>query len=106
MDNATTLPGTTLSLPVSLDNQGSSSAVGGFEILVSWNPEALTLNGVTRGGRLGSFEYFHIRYEDSGPGTARIVGIADLRNGNVSPPLQPGNGPIFFLELAVARMKL
>lgn len=98
----TTLPGATISLPISLENQGSSSAVGGFEILVSWNPEALTLTGVTRGGRLGTYEYFHVRYDDSGPGSARITGIADIRNGNVSPPLHPGSGPIFFLEMAVS----
>ncbi len=102
ISDASAMPGSAISLPVSLDNEGSSSAVGAFEILVIWNPEALTLNGVTRGGRLGSFEYFHINYNDAGPGTARIVGIADIRNGVVSPPLQPGTGPIFFLELSVA----
>jgi hypothetical protein len=100
--NMTTLPGSTISIPVLLNNPGSSSAVGGFEILVTWNPEALTLSGVTRAGRLGSFEYFHINYNDAGAGTARILGIADVRNGNISPPLHPGTGPIFFLEMAVA----
>jgi hypothetical protein len=97
------MPGSSISLPVSLDNQGSSSAVGGFEILITWGPQALTLNGVTRAGRIGSFEYFHVNYDDFGPGTARIVGVADLRNGNVSPPLQPGTGEIFFLEMSVAQ---
>ena len=96
------VPGATVSLPVTLDNQGSSSAVGAFEILISWNPGALTLNGVTRAGRTGSFEYFFVNYDDGGPGTARIVGIADIRNGNVSPPLQPGTGAIFFLEMSIA----
>jgi hypothetical protein len=100
--SANTLPGSPISVPVSLNNPGSSSAVGGFEILVSYNPEALSLNGVTRAGRLGSFEYFHITYSDAGQGTARIVGIADIRNGVVSPPLHPGTGPIFFLEMSVA----
>ena len=102
MDDISAMPGAAISLPVSLDNQGSSSAVGAFEILVNWNPEALTLNGVTRAGRLGSFEYFYVNNDDGGPGTARITGIADIRNGLVSPPLHPGTGPIFYLEMSLA----
>lgn len=100
--NMVTLPGTNISLPVDLNNEGSSSAVGGFEILINYPPEALTLNGVTRTGRIGSFEFFRVNYDDSGPGTARIVGVADIRNGLISPPLQPGTGPIFFLEMSVS----
>ncbi|HBC47741.1 MAG TPA: hypothetical protein DCZ43_11900, partial [candidate division Zixibacteria bacterium] len=96
------MPGGTISIPVNLDNQGSSSAVGGFSILINWNPEALSLNGITRAGRTGSFEYFHITRDDGGPGSVRIVGLADIRNGVVSPPMHPGNGPIFMLEMSVA----
>ena len=101
ISNMNAMPGGTISIPVSLDNQGSSSAVGGFSILINWNPEALTLNGITRAGRTGSFEYFHITRDDGGPGSVRIVGLADIRNGNVSPPMHPGNGPIFMLEMSV-----
>ncbi len=97
------MPGGTVSVPVILDNQGSSSAVGAFEILITWNPEAVTLNGITRAGRTGSFEYFHVTNDDAGPGTVRVVGIADIRNGVVSPPMQPGVGPIFMLEMSVAQ---
>jgi hypothetical protein len=98
----TLMPGATFSLPVSLDNQGRSSAVGGFEILVTWPAMAISLNGITRSGRTGTFEFFRVNYNDSGEGTARIVGLADIRNGVVSPPLQPGTGPIFFLEMSVS----
>lgn len=101
IESLETLPGTAISVPVTLNNQGSSSAVGAFEILINWNPEALTLNGVTRAGRLGSFEYFRVNYNDAGDGSARITGIADIRNNNISPPLQPGDGAIFFLEMSV-----
>ncbi len=100
--NISALPGSTISLPVSLENPGRTSTVGGFEILVNWNTTALTLNGITRGGRTGSFEYFRVNNGDAGEGTSRITGIADIRNGVVSPPLQPGNGPIFFLEFSVS----
>jgi hypothetical protein len=89
IDSLEAMPGGTVSIPVSLDNQGVSSAVGAFEILIAWNPEALTLNGVTRAGRTGSFEYFHVNMDDGGPGTARIVGLADIRNGVVSPVMVP-----------------
>ena len=100
--NINTLPGTQISVPVLLNNEGGSSAVGGFEILISWSPEALTLNGVTRSGRTGSFEFFRLNNNDGGQGTARITGVADMRNGQISPPLQPGTGPIFFLEFSVS----
>ncbi len=102
IDTLQAMPGGTVSIPVVLDNQGVTSAVGAFEILISWNPEALTLNDVTRAGRTGSFEYFHINRDDGGAGTVRIVGIADIRNGVVSPPMQPGVGPIFMLDMSVA----
>jgi hypothetical protein len=95
------MPGGTISVPVVLDNQGSSSAVGAFEVMITWNPEALSLNGITRAGRTGSFEYFHINRDEGGPGTVKVVGVADLRNGVVSPPMQPGVGPIFMLDMSI-----
>jgi hypothetical protein len=100
--NMTAIPGATVSIPITLENLGSTSAVGGFSILINWNPEALSLNGVTRAGRTGSFEYFHTTIGDAGPGTVRVVGLADIRNGYVSPPMQPGVGPIFMLEMSIS----
>ena len=102
LGNAEALPGSPVSLPISLDNLGFTSAVGAFDILVTFDPVSLTLNGVTRSGRLGSFEYFHVTNDDAGPGTARITGIADIRNGQISPPLQPGTGTIFYLDFSVS----
>jgi hypothetical protein len=97
-----TLPGTNISLPVALNNPGMSSAVGAFEILVGWNPMALTMNSVIRSGRTGSFEYFHVSPGGGGDGTVRVVGIADLSFGDVTPPLQPDTGTIFFLDFSVS----
>ncbi|UCE67550.1 MAG: T9SS type A sorting domain-containing protein [Candidatus Zixiibacteriota bacterium] len=97
-----TLPGANVSLPVSLNNQGISSAVGAFEILIGWNPLALTFNSVVRSGRTGSFEYFHVNPNSAGDGTVRIVGIADLSFGDVTPPLQPDTGTIFFIDFSVS----
>lgn len=97
-----TLPGTNISLPVALNNPGVSSAVGAFEILVGWNPEALTLNSVIRSGRTGPFEYFNVNMGNGGDGTVRVVGIADLSFGDVTPPMQPDTGTIFFLDFSVS----
>jgi len=97
-----TLPGANVSLPVSLNNQGISSAVGAFEILIGWNPVAMTFNSVVRSGRTGSFEYFHVNPNSAGEGTVRVVGIADLNFGNVTPPLQPDTGAIFFIDFSVS----
>jgi len=97
-----TLPGTNVSLPVALNNPGMSSAVGAFEILVGWNPMVLTLNSVIRSGRTGSFEYFHVAPDGGGDGTVRVVGIADLSFGDVTPPLQPDTGTIFYMDFSVS----
>lgn len=98
----TSLPGSNVSLPVSLNNQGISSAVGAFEILIGWNPMVLTLNSVVRSGRLGLFEYFNVNMNDAGEGTVRVVGIADLSFGDITPPLQPDTGTIFFLDFSIS----
>jgi hypothetical protein len=100
--NGSSLPGETISLPVSLDNRGVSSAVGGFDMLISWNPTALTLNDVIRAGRLGTFEYFFVNQNNAGEGTVRVVGVADLSFGEQSPPLAPDSGSIFFLDFSVS----
>ncbi|RKX19618.1 MAG: hypothetical protein DRP26_03135 [Candidatus Zixiibacteriota bacterium] len=96
------LPGSSVELPVSLNNNGLTSIVGGFEILIFWDYESLTLSSVTRTGRLGSWEYFNINFDDAGLGTARIVGLADLIGEPVSPPLAPGTGTVFNLNFAVS----
>jgi hypothetical protein len=96
------IPGASIQIPVSLNNSGYTSKVGAFEILISWDSQIMTLSSVTRTGRLGSWEYFHVNMNDAGPGTARVVGVADMVNGPVAPPLQPGTGPIFNLNYAVS----
>jgi hypothetical protein len=96
------IPGASIQIPVSLNNSGYTSKVGAFEILIHWDSQILTLSSVTRTGRLGSWEYFHVTMNDAGPGSARIVGIADMVNGPVMPPLAPGSGAILNLNFAVS----
>jgi hypothetical protein len=97
-----TIPGSTFTIPVSLNNTGITSKIGACEILIAWDSQAMTLANVARTGRLGSWEYFNTRMNDAGPGTVRIVGLADMVNGVVSPPLAPGTGPIFNLNFVLA----
>jgi hypothetical protein len=102
MGSASAIPGASIQLPLSLNNTGYTSRVGAFEILATWDVQAMTLSSVTRTGRLGSWEYFHVNMNDAGPGTARIVGVADMVNGVVSPPLAPGTGAILNLNFAIS----
>jgi hypothetical protein len=97
-----TLPGSNISLPVALNNQGVSSAVGAFEILITWNPVAMSFNSVIQSGRTGSFEYIHVNPNNAGDGTVRVVGIADLSFGDLTPPMQPDTGTIFYVDFSVS----
>lgn len=96
------IPGASIQIPISLNNSGYTSKVGGFEILVAWDSQLMTLSSVSRTGRLGSWEYFHVTMNDAGPGTARLVGVADMVNGPVAPPLAPGAGAILNLNFAIS----
>jgi len=92
------LLGSDVVLPISLDNSGVSSYVGGFEILVRFDEPMLCLTGVTRTSRLDEWDYFHYNVGDTS--TIRIVGLADVTgNGQY---LAPGQGPIINLNFLVS----
>ncbi|OGC90550.1 MAG: hypothetical protein A2W25_00495 [candidate division Zixibacteria bacterium RBG_16_53_22] len=60
---------------------------GGFELLVSWDPTALTYVGADWLPRINSgSEYHNIIPNAAGPGTARFVWIADVNNGSHTSP--------------------
>jgi len=98
----TAVPGASIVMPVALNNTGSTSRVGAFEILLGWNYQVLTLSSVTRSSRLSSWEYFYANINDGGPGTVRVVGLANNYGGPFAPPLAPGTGTIFNLNFALA----
>ncbi len=98
----TAVPGASIVMPVSLNNSGSTSSVGAFEILLGWNYEVLTLSSVTRSSRLSTWEYFNANIDDAGPGTVRVVGLANNYGGPFAPPLAPGTGTIFNLNFALS----
>jgi hypothetical protein len=70
-----------------------SIAIGGFDLVVKFDPTAFTLTGVTRGNGTEDWEFFTYREGDIGgcspvcpDGLIRIVGIADRNDGPNHPP--------------------
>jgi hypothetical protein len=96
-----TVPGANVPVPVYLHTPDFYT--GGFEVLIGWDPTVLTLTSVTPTARIhDGDEYFNVHYDDSGPGTARMVWLADVNDGNYGPPMEPGNGTIMWLNFHVA----
>jgi hypothetical protein len=97
-------PGTDVYVPVNLEN---TCLVGGYEILVSWDPTTLDLIEITPSYRSDyGDEYFNVRLDDGCEqcpvgGSARIVWIADINNGVPNDPMPSGTGPIFWMHFMV-----
>jgi hypothetical protein len=65
--------------------------VGGFEIMIGWDPTALTLTGADPTAAINDgWEYFNWVHDPMGPGTARFVWIWD------TPENDPDNPPSCF----------
>jgi len=74
------MPGSTADVNVTLHTD--SFLCGGFELLIQWDPTALTYTGVDWLPRInGGSEYHNIIPNVDGPGTAKFVWIADVNNG-------------------------
>ncbi len=91
------LPGSDVTVPLSLANNGITSYVSGFEILLQYEEDITPLQSISRSERIQGWEYFNYTFGDSS--TVRIVGIANLTGGGQ--PLVPGIGPIAFLHFEV-----
>lgn len=102
------LPGTQVSVPVSIGLNGSG--LGEFDLILKYDRSALALLGVDRGSALEQWEYFTYRSETSADcaapcsdGYARVIGSADITNGQKPPSTAyHPNGPIAYLRFAVA----
>ncbi|HSG98563.1 MAG TPA: cohesin domain-containing protein, partial [candidate division Zixibacteria bacterium] len=70
---------------VALATQAYRTDLGGFELLVTYNGQALTLTSVTEGSVITTqgWEYFTSTVYNAGSvdATVRVIGIADLNNG-------------------------
>jgi hypothetical protein len=95
------LPGSDVLVPVYLHT--TDFFTGGYEVLIGWDPTALTLLDVLPSERTHfGVEYFNVHNDDSGPGTARIVWIADINDGVHTSPMDPGHDAIMWLNFHVA----
>ncbi len=85
------LSGQTVTMPIMID--GLSVDIGGFDLLLCYDPTALRLTGVNRGAAIAEWEYFTYRFGSTGncggpcpTGMIHLVALADLDNG---PALHP-----------------
>lgn len=92
------LRGSDVIFPISLDNSGITSYLGGFEMLLRYDEPLLCLTGVSSTERLADWEYFHYELEDNS--LVRIVGLADI--SGVGEYLPPGDGPIVNLHFTIS----
>jgi len=68
--------------------------MGGFDLLICYDPSVLTLNHATRGPAIADWEYFTYRILSPPSGCPspcnsdgiRLIGIADMNNGSPHPP--------------------
>lgn len=104
--NVSSFPGGNVSVPLALHS--CAFEMGGMELLVGWDPTALTLTGVTPTGRIDDgHEYFHVNFSDPcetcpDDDAVRITWISDINNGVPHAPAFPGDDPIVMLNFAVA----
>jgi hypothetical protein len=85
------LNGQQVTMPVQIDSV--SGPIGGFDLLICYDPSVLTFLQASSGSALAGWEYFTYRHSPNGncvggcpTGNIRLVGIADMNNAVVPPP--------------------
>ncbi len=89
--------GRTVDFSIRLDStQAIAQEMGGFDLLIRWNPSAMTLVSVDTGMLLNKcgWEYFMYKYASNSPcgdtvcpsGVLRLIAIADLNDGPFNHP--------------------
>lgn len=93
IDTTTSFPGRIATVDVFLKNEVE---IGGYRLLISFDPALLTPLGVTfTGTRSEDFEYFDYRLNNLGiTGDVLINGKADIEGGPETPPIPKGEGSI------------
>lgn len=95
------VPGTDVWVPIYLNT--NCMLTGGFEILISADPTVLTPFEIFWEGRINNgAEYHNWVHNAEGPGTDRLVWIADINNGIPGTPAPTGNSPIVWVHYSVA----
>lgn len=89
-------PGDIVNVPVQLMNLDS---IGGFDLLLHFDPSAIDLLNVIRTGtRTAGWEFFSFQenYQNIS-GDLKLVGFANIPDLNSTAPIAPGQGPILNL---------
>jgi len=95
-------PGGTVLLPINLDN---SCLVGGFELLINYDPTALSFvpSGTDWTLRTNDGNEYHNQILNPvGLGTVRFVWVADINNGVPGVPMGAGSGAILWLTFHIS----
>ncbi|UCD18511.1 MAG: T9SS type A sorting domain-containing protein [Candidatus Zixiibacteriota bacterium] len=78
-------------VPVNLTVQ-TNDPIAGFDVLINYDETVMSFVGVSKGDAISGWEYFTYRLGNDGSciacpdGLIRLVGIADINNGNQHPP--------------------
>ncbi|MCP4580268.1 MAG: hypothetical protein GY839_01525 [candidate division Zixibacteria bacterium] len=97
----TTLPGYPASVDINMTINGENSNIGSFNFSFIWDPNALTFQSVFFGPDFADWEYMNFTVDPDGPGTLRLLGMANHDVGE-NPPLTQGEyfvGTIYFTTL-------
>lgn len=88
-----------VTIPIKLTNPDS---IGAMKLLLHFDPTALSLMSVSKSNtRINNWEFFQYKINVPGPGDVLILGIADLSDPTLTPPLPPGDGVIANLDFQV-----
>ncbi len=81
----TTLPGYPAVVDVNLVQSGDNSNVGSFSLTFAWDPSTLMLQDIEFSDELTEWDYLHSAENPLGPGSLRLIGVANMTGINISP---------------------
>jgi hypothetical protein len=97
IDSVAGAPGNLVSIPLSVTN---ALAVGILDIRLSYDPVIESLHSVTPAIRVANWEYFEPQ-PDTSTGEIHIIGLADTPIPGTPSLMQPGSGPVAYLNFKV-----
>jgi hypothetical protein len=101
VDIDSTFPGYPVSLDIHLNDIGDNATIGGFNVLMSFDPLSLSVDTVIFLDSVAEWEYKMFNRNSAGPGTLRLVGLANMYYHN-SPILHSGDYKIARIKFNTA----
>jgi hypothetical protein len=101
VDIDSTFPGYPVTLDLTLNNVGENATIGGFNILMSFDPISLSVDTVIFGDSVAEWEYKMFTRNSAGNGTLRLVGLANIYHHD-SPLMRSGNHKIASIKFNTA----